>query len=227
MLAVLVDPDKASDEHIANLSAICAEHTPDIVLVGGSLVSSDTDEVVKRLKKSIKAPVVLFPGSSSQVAASADAMLLLSLISGRNADYLIGQHVNSAMHIKKIGLETIPTGYMLIDGGCQTSVQYVSGTMPIPRTKTDIAVATAVAGEMLGLKMLYLEAGSGASQPVPEEIVEAVRAHVEIPIIVGGGLKDIESVKNRYKAGADIVVLGTIVEKDPCFLQEIGGFIAN
>lgn len=227
LLAVLVDPDKASDEHIASLTDIFRSTPPDLILVGGSLVAADTEAVVRKLKSITDVPVVLFPGNGSQVAPSADAMLLLSLISGRNADYLVGQHVNSALQIRQTGLETIPTGYILIDGGSVTSVQYISGTMPIPRTKTDIAVATAVAGEMLGLKMLYLEAGSGASQPVPEEMVRAVRKHVNIPVIVGGGLRDIDSVKNMFKAGADVIVLGTIIEKDPYFLQKLFGFIAN
>lgn len=221
MLAVLLDPDKVTEELAVRLSELFKEHCPDMVLVGGSLVAADTEAMVRRLKSLFDVPIVLFPGNSSQIAPSADGILLLSLISGRNADYLIGQHVSSAIQIKQSGMEVIPTGYMLIEGGAVTSVQYISGTMPIPRKKNDIAVATAVAGEMLGLKMLYLEAGSGAKEHVPAEMVRAVRQQVDVPMIVGGGLRDVESVKEMFEAGADIVVVGTAIENNPDFLKKI------
>lgn len=223
MLAVLLDPDKSDDskiERIGRLFDSKGNGWPDIVLVGGSLVVGDTGKTVEKIKGEFNAPVVLFPGSCSQITDKADGILLLSLISGRNADYLIGQHVNSAIPIKRSNLEVIPTGYILIDGGNVTSVQYVSGTMPIPRSKNDIAVATAVAGEMLGLKMLYLEAGSGAEHPVPTSMIKSVRGMVDIPIIVGGGIRSRQAMADAFNAGADMVVVGTAIEDNPDVISE-------
>ena len=209
-LAVLIDPDKADDLNrtIATLKKVRA----DIVLVGGSLVNTDTRAVVAQLKQHISQPVILFPGNASQFASNADALLLLSLISGRNAEYLIGQHVNAAVKIAQSGIEVIPTGYILIDGGTPTSVQYMSDTQPIPNNKVDIATATALAGEQLGLKMIYLEAGSGAKIPVNDAIISSVRRAIDIPIIVGGGLRSMAEVERVWSAGADIAVVGTAIE---------------
>lgn len=213
-LAVLIDPDKTNNDSIASLCAQFIDNQPDIILVGGSLVASETSITVDAIKRCTSSPVVLFPGNATQIVDRADAMLLLSLISGRNAEYLIGQHVNAAMRIAASGIETIPTGYMLIDGGAATSVEYISATRPIPYNKCDIAVATAVAGEMLGLRAIYLEAGSGARQPVSPEMISAVRAKISIPLIVGGGLRTPESITAACTAGADIVVVGTALENN-------------
>lgn len=214
-LAVLIDPDKATPERIAHLCQMFAEARPDLIFVGGSLVMSEVEAVVCQLKTLTDVPVVLFPGNASQLAKGADAVLFLSLISGRNPEYLIGQHVNAAPLIRQMRMESIPTGYMLIDGGTHTAVEYISGTQPIPSEKSDIAVATAMAGEMLGLKMLYLEAGSGAQSAVPCHMIERVKKSVDIPIIVGGGLRTPEAVDAACKAGADIVVVGTAIENNP------------
>ncbi len=220
LIALLIDPDKMSGQVDIWLEK---EHKnpPDMIFVGGSLVCNDVCKVVGKIKQKTDIPVLLFPGNCSQVVGNVDAILFLSLISGRNSDYLIGQHVNSAMKIKNLGMETIPTGYMLIESGVRTSVEYVSGTMPIPSDKTDLAVATAVAGEMLGMKMIYLEAGSGAKNPVPAEIIEQVRKNTRVPLIVGGGLRNTIDVEKSFKSGADIVVLGTIFERDPVEFDKI------
>lgn len=232
MLALLVDPDKVDSARIAALSGkfVSADGInagPDIILVGGSLVVEDTTKTIAELKNHCDIPVVLFPGNCSQIATNADGILFLSLISGRNPEYLIGQHVNASIQLKKSGLEIIPTGYMLIDGGNVTSVQYISGTMPIPRTKNDIAVATAIAGEMLGMKLLYLEAGSGAEKHVPFEMIRKVRSMVDIPLIVGGGLRNINDICSAFDAGADMVVVGTAIEENEDFLNEIVSKIKN
>lgn len=213
MFVVLIDPDKFSEGMLDKLSLLLSVRRADMIFVGGSLVMSDIGEVVKMLKSRFDIPVVLFPGSAQQFTEEADALLFLSLITGRNAEYLIGQHVMSSVRIKRSGVEVIPTGYMLVEGGVMTSVEYISGTQPLPRSKDDIAVATAVAGELLGLKMLYLEAGSGAKECVPESMIRAVRSSVGLPIIVGGGLRSIEDIDKAYSAGADIVVVGTAIEK--------------
>lgn len=213
MFVVLIDPDKFSEGMLDKLSSLLSVRRADMIFVGGSLVMSDIGEVVKMLKSRFDIPVVLFPGSAQQFTEEADALLFLSLITGRNAEYLIGQHVMSSVRIKRSGVEVIPTGYMLVEGGVMTSVEYISGTQPLPRSKDDIAVATAVAGELLGLKMLYLEAGSGAKECVPESMIRAVRSSVGLPIIVGGGLRSIEDIDKAYSAGADIVVVGTAIEK--------------
>lgn len=213
MFVILIDPDKFSVGTMNKLMRLFEVRKPDFIFVGGSLVVESVDDVVREVKRRCDIPVVLFPGSSQQFADSADALLFLSLISGRNAEYLIGQHVASSVRIKRSGVEVIPTGYMLIDGGATTSVEYISGTRPLPRTKIDIAVATALAGELLGLKMLYLEAGSGAKDSVPEEMISAVRKAVSLPLIVGGGLRSEESIKKAFDAGADMVVVGTAIEE--------------
>ena len=171
------------------------------------------DEIISSLKKECEIPIVLFPGNHSQISNKADGILFLSLISGRNPEYLIGQHVNAAPVLAKSKLEVIPTGYMLIENGKATSVEYISQTKPIPRNKTDIALATAMAGEMLGLKMIYLEAGSGAKHPVPVKMIKSLAATLKIPIIVGGGIRSKKQMQKAFKAGADIVVVGTAIEK--------------
>ena len=230
-IALLIDPEEHTPNSAAQLAVVAADARVDYILVGGSYVSSNLASVVDAIKAAVTIPVLLFPGSPLQVVPNADALLFLSLISGRNPDYLIGNQVLSAGFIRKSGLEVIPVGYMLIDGGSLTSVQYVSNTMPIPADKPELAVATALAGEMLGLKMLYLEAGSGAKNPVSETLIAAVKSAVRLPVIVGGGLRSKAAVRSALKGGADIVVVGNAVEDDCSILAEltsaVHGFVAD
>ncbi|MBN2787176.1 MAG: geranylgeranylglyceryl/heptaprenylglyceryl phosphate synthase [Paludibacteraceae bacterium] len=225
LFAVLIDPDKCVDKHLTHFIALAQQAQPDFIFIGGSLTNQSTDKMIEKIKKSCTIPVVLFPGSASQFSPKADALLFLSLISGRNPDFLIGQHVVSAPFIKKSGIETISTGYMLIESGSTTSVEYMSNTRAIPRQKTGIAVATAIAGELLGNKLIYLEAGSGATQPVPTQIIEAVKQHISVPLIVGGGLRTCNDIEQALQAGADIIVVGNILEKNPELMVEFGKMI--
>lgn len=218
-IAVLLDPDKLDCAKARHCGDIIEKSPAEIILVGGSLVSNSVTDIVTSIKQATDKPVILFPGAGSQLTPAADALLLLSLISGRNPEYLIGEHVKTALQIRRSGIETIPTGYILIDGGAITSVQYVSNTMPIPNNKPDLAVATAMAGELLGLKNIYLEAGSGAQRPVSNETIRAVRASVNIPIMVGGGMRSLTAIENAFSAGADIAVIGTAFEQDENFFN--------
>lgn len=194
----------------------------DYILVGGSLVvTNHLDDVVIRIRKACDIPVILFPGSPSQLSRYANALLYLSLISGRNPELLIGQHVISAPAVRQSGLEIISTGYMVIDGGAPTTVSYISNANPIPSDKLEIAVCTAMAGEMLGMKTLYMDAGSGARRPIREEMIAAVASHVSIPLIVGGGITTPDKAHRNCLAGADIVVVGNAIEKDPSLIREI------
>lgn len=211
---LLIDPDKQDDISLHQVLKIADESSVDLLLVGGSLISSPLDQTLAFIKEHTKIPVLLFPGSLLQISPLADGILLLSLISGRNPEYLIGNHVIAAPLLKKSRLEIIPAGYMLIENGHSTSVEYISQTKPIPANKTDIAVATAMAGEMLGLQLIYLEAGSGAARIVPPAIVSEVKKNVTIPVLVGGGIKSPVDVKTLYNAGADGVVVGTAVENN-------------
>ncbi len=220
-LALLIDPDKQSDESLCSISQSAQKEQVDYIFVGGSLVTSSTQHAISIIKEYYHGPVVLFPGNASQVSANADAILFLSLISGRNAEFLIGNHVLSAPVIKNAHLEAIPTGYILIDCGGATSVEYMSNTRPIPYNKPDIAVATALAGEMLGLKMLYLEGGSGANMCVNPEVISRVKKACTIPVIVGGGIRTTETLQQIYDCGADIAVIGTIIEKQPDLLHNM------
>ena len=228
MFALLVDPDKQNESNLLRLTEkINLPAGPDIVLVGGSLLFSNIDATVATLKRNTQKPVVLFPGSAMQVTNKADGILLLSLISGRNPDFLIGQHVLAAPALAQSGIEILPTGYMLIGEENYTSVRYISNTMPIPYNKTDIAVATALAGQMLGLKALYLEGGSGAAKPVSAEMIAAVRRAVSLPLIVGGGLRSAADVETALQAGADIVVVGTSIERNYALVEEIARAVAK
>lgn len=220
-LALLVDPDKYSQESLALFVELAKETLPDCIMVGGSLVAGSVEQVVQYIKSHTNIPVVLFPGNSHQLCNEADALLLLSLLSGRNADFLIGQHVVAAKAIRDSGIESISTGYILIDGGCSTSVEYMSNTKPIPRDKVEIIVATAIAGELIGNRMVYLEAGSGAINPVSKEAIQAVRQAISLPIIVGGGIRTVEQAKDAYLAGADMIVVGNALEKDRFFMRDL------
>jgi putative glycerol-1-phosphate prenyltransferase len=227
--AVLLDPDRMHGDRPERMAELAAENGVDYFFVGGSLlVNNNLDDTLTRIRQHCAIPLVLFPGNSFQLSYRADALLFLSLISGRNPELLIGQHVIAAPFLKVSPLEIVSCGYMLIDGGVQTAVQYMSNTYPIPADKLDIAVSTALAGEMLGLKTLYLEAGSGAKIPVPEIMIEAVAGATSIPIIAGGGLRTPENVYAAARAGADVVVVGNALEKDPGLIREmklaIGGF---
>ena len=220
-LALLIDPDKHTSESVIHVSRIAEALKVDYIFVGGSILMTSIEHTVQYIKAYYNGPVLLFPGNSCQVSQNADAILFLSLLSGRNAEFLIGNHVISAPRIKQIGLEVIPTGYILINCGRVTSVEYMSNTQPIPSDKPDIAIATALAGEMLGLKCLYLEGGSGAETPVPESIIKGVRENCSIPLIVGGGIRSSEQLLQIYNAGADIAVVGTAIEKNQSLLQKL------
>jgi len=220
--AVLVDPDKSTPASLKKLAGIAGQSGVDYFFFGGSLLMRGNGEAqIRILRDHSDIPVILFPGSSLQVFKNAQGILLLSLISGRNPDMLIGKHVESAALLKASKLEIIPTGYMLVESGRPTSVSYISNTRPIPADKPDIAVCTAIAGEMLGLKLIYLDAGSGAQNPVPAEMIRQVKKETTLPLIVGGGISDTEKAKKTFKAGADVIVIGNAVEKNPKLIHAI------
>ena len=221
LLAILIDPEKHSIDELKNLSRKLASSRIDIILIGSSLSSLHYDDAIRTIKSICNKPVFLFPGNSLQLSAEADGLLNLALISGRNPEFLIGEHVRSAMFLKQLDLEVIPTGYILIDGGIKTSVEYMSNTVSIPNNKNDIVVATAVAGEYLGLKSIYLEAGSGALNPVPVDMIRAIRAQINIPIICGGGIKSMGDIQERWNSGTNIVVVGTAFEQNPSLLERL------
>lgn len=224
--AVLIDPDKVNDKSMRDTIALSVEASVDYFFVGGSLVISNyLDECIELIKSSCNIPVLIFPGSPSQVSKYADALLYLSLISGRNPELLIGQHVVSAPIVKQSGLEIISTGYMVVDGGAPTTVSYISNASPLPSDKNEIAMCTAMAGEMLGMKLIYMDAGSGARKAIPENMIEKVSSCIEVPLIVGGGITDPEKAYNNCKAGADVIVVGNAIEKDPGLIKEISSAI--
>jgi len=212
VFSLLIDPEIHQQDDLERTIEMANQTGVDVILVGGSLTSSPIDTVMITLKRVTDIPVLLFPGNLLQLSSRADGILLLSLLSGRNPEYLIGNHVLASQFLKKSGIEIIPTGYILIDGHNLSSVEYISNTRPIPADKTDIIVATALAGEQLGLKLIYLEAGSGANNRVKEDIVRQVKANISIPLVVGGGIKTPEDIRNLYRAGANGVVVGTAVE---------------
>ena len=220
LLAILLDPEKVKWEFWASTVQAIQKSPAQLLLVGGSSHSPlAVDELVGALKKSIDLPVVLFPGNSAQLSAQADAILFLSLLSGRNPDYLIQQQVDAAPALMQLDLEVISTGYLLIESGQVTSVERISQTTPINRNQLDLAVHTANAGEYLGAKLIYLEAGSGAKFPVPLDMIEAVSKTVDVPLIVGGGLRSQQEIQAAFQAGADVVVIGTAFEEDPQFFS--------
>lgn len=223
---VLIDPDKVDNASIDQLVSLSVDAKVDYFFLGGSLViSSHLDECIQQIKAACDIPVILFPGSPSQVSKYADALLYLSLISGRNPELLIGQHVISAPFVKKSGLEIMPTGYMVVDGGAPTTVSYISNATPIPADKNEIAMCTAMAGEMLGMKLIYMDAGSGAKRPITENMIEKVARHIEIPLIIGGGITDPEKAYRNCKAGADVIVIGNAIEKDISLIKEMSAAI--
>ena len=221
-LAVLVDPDRQVPEELKSLIDLAESCGVGYFFVGGSLMTDlRLEATISFLKDNSDIPVIIFPGSNQQISNKADGILLLSLISGRNADLLIGQHVVAAPKLKASGIECIPTGYLLIDGGKPTTVSYISNTLPIPSDKPEIAAVTAMAGELLGLGVMYLDAGSGAETPISYQVISETRKAVDTPIIVGGGIRTYEQAKAAKDAGATIVVVGNSLEEDPNRLLDI------
>lgn len=222
LLSVLVDPDKPDDDLLVRIAETATNEGADLFFVGGSLLMHNRlDHCIDLIHQHSTLPAILFPGSMLQLSGKADGLLFLSLISGRNPDLLIGHHVIAAPIVRELNLTAFPTGYLLIDSGKATTASYMSGSLPIPRNKPEIAAATAMAGEMLGLRLIYLDAGSGADSPVPVEMVRAVRESVSCPIIVGGGIRDAEAARDLAEAGATVVVVGNAVEQNPLIIPEI------
>ena len=223
---VLIDPDNIRLGKIDKVLELSKSANVDYFFIGGSLVVNDMlDMVLENIKKATDIPTILFPGNSLQLSYKADGLLFLSLISGRNADLLIGKHVITAPFLKISPLEIMSTGYMLVDGGISTTVQYMSNTTPIPANKDDIALCTAMAGELLGLKMIYMDAGSGAMNPISTSMIDAVSTAIDIPLIVGGGIKTPEKAYENVKAGADVIVVGDAIEKDPQLIIDMAAAV--
>ncbi len=227
--AVLLDPDQVRQGVLLALFDQPLYQPVDFFFVGGSLITDYTlRELIADLRPRTDAPIVLFPGNALHIEPAADAILLLSLISGRNPEFLIGQHVLAAPLLKRSGLAVLPTAYMLVDGGAQTTVSYISNTTPLPADKPAVAACTALAGELLGLQLIYMDAGSGAKQPVSPALIAAVRQTVDLPLIVGGGIDTAEKAYAALSAGADLIVVGNAIERNPSFLAElsavVGGF---
>jgi len=226
LLAVLIDPDKLGESALINLVKEASAAQADLIFIGGSLITGiSLDSCIETVKSHCNIPVILFPGSIMQVSPKADAILFMSLISGRNPDLLIGNQVISAPYIKQIKLETLSTGYMLVDCGQSTTAIYMSGSAPLPYNKPEIAACTALAGEVLGLSQFYLDGGSGADKTVNPEIIKAVRSAVDKPIIVGGGIRSAAQAKLICEAGADVLVIGNVTEENPAIIKEIASTI--
>lgn len=228
LLAVLIDPDTPNEKDLAEIIQQINQANADLIFVGGSLLTKDAlDACLKQIKSLTDKPVILFPGSVLQISDQADAILFLSLISGRNPELLIGNQVIAAPYVKQAGLEVLPTGYILVDSGRTTTATYMSHTLPIPHQKDDIAACTAMAGEMLGLQLIYMDGGSGADKAISPSMVNAVRQSVDTPIIIGGGIRDTETAKAICKAGADVIVVGNATESNPKVISEIANAIHN
>ena len=212
---VLIDPDKLAEEELPGFAARCAEAGVDALFLGGSLMhATELDRYVRTLKSATMLPVVGFPGTLTQISGALDAVLYLSVVSGRNPEHLIGQHVHAAPVIRRLGLEPIPTAYMLVESGRTTAAQYMSGSAPLPRHKPEIAAATALAAEMMGMRLLFTDAGSGAEHPVAEEMIAAITATCAAPLVVGGGLRTPQDVARKVAAGASFVVVGNAIEQN-------------
>lgn len=221
LLAILLDPDKIDLNTVAILISKIDQSPATHIFIGGSHVTTNIlDELIIKIKQNCNLPIFLFPGNPSQISNKADAILFLSLISGRNPDFLIEHQVKAAPILKKTQLEVISTGYILIESGTETAVERVSKTRPLNRDNLDLALATAQAGEMLGNKLIYLEAGSGAKQAVPLEMITLVAQNIEIPLLVGGGIVDLQGIQNAYDSGADLVIIGTAFENDINFFNQ-------
>jgi putative glycerol-1-phosphate prenyltransferase len=221
--AVLIDPDKYSLDSLSQVVKLAIQTRIDYFFLGGSILLYDNlSLLIAFIKKNTDIPIVLFPGNNMQLNNEADGILLLSLISGRNPDMLIGRHVISAPYLKASKLEILSTGYMLVESGSTTAVTYMSNTTPIPAHKSDIAVCTAMAGEMLGMKLIYMDAGSGAKNPVPLPMISKVKRSIGVPLIIGGGITTPELAKAAYTAGADVIVAGNGIEDNPDLILAIG-----
>ena len=220
-IAVLIDPDKNDERSISHIVELSVLANIDYFFVGGSILHSSMEVCIANIKKQSDIPVILFPGNVMQLCDLADAILFLSLTSGRNPEFLIGHHVLAAPSLRKSKIEVIPTAYIIIENGKRTSVEYMSNTIPIPAEKNEIATATAMAGEMLGLKMTYLEAGSGASETVGLKMISEVKKSISHPLIVGGGVRTTVNAINIYRAGADLIVIGNALESDPGLIVSV------
>lgn len=226
LFAILIDPDKQNENELLQIIEKAKAAQADLFFVGGSLLTNDSlDSCLEQLKSNSDIPVVLFPGNAMQVNDKADAILFLSLISGRNAEMLIGKQVITAPILKQSSLEVLPTGYMLIDSGKPTTVSYMSNTTPIPHEKNAVAACTAMAGEMLGLKCIFMDGGSGALNPISEKMIATVRQSIDTPLIIGGGISSGEKAVANCRAGADIIVVGNAIEKDENLIAEIANAI--
>ncbi|WP_417853930.1 geranylgeranylglyceryl/heptaprenylglyceryl phosphate synthase [Xanthomarina gelatinilytica] len=222
LLAVLIDPDKMTikmaSQFIGKINQSLATH----IFVGGSTVADfATEKLVSEIKKHTHLPIILFPGDVSQITGQADALLFLSLISGRNPEYLIGKQVASVSKLRQMHLEVIPTGYLLIENGKETAVQKVTGTEPMSKDSVQDIVDTAKAGELLGMKLIYLEAGSGALNPIDSTIINNVKKEISLPLIVGGGIRTKKQLEEAYNSGADLVVIGTAFEDNEALFEEL------
>jgi putative glycerol-1-phosphate prenyltransferase len=223
MIAVLIDPDKVDYAVLSATMQKAHQAHVDLILVGGSLLTDgDLNKTIEEVKSCSTIPVILFPGSTSQISAKADGILFLSLLSSRNAEMIIGQQVTAAPYLRKTNLEIISTAYLLIDSGKQTTASYMSNSNPIPANKPEIAASTALAGTYLGMDTIYLDGGSGADNPVPSEMISKVKEYTNQLLFIGGGVNSIEKAENAFNAGADIVVVGNAVENDSSFLIELG-----
>ncbi len=226
--AVLIDPDNVDENACKRIALLAQENNVDFIFVGGSLLTTDNlTQTVNICKANTTIPVVLFPANSLHIDNGADAILFLSLISGRNPEFLIGQHILAAPKLKRSNLQILPTGYILIDTGKPTTVTYISNTTPIPYEKDSVAACTALAGELLGLKLIYMDGGSGAEKPISKSMIKAVCDTIDVPLIVGGGINSVEKAKNALEAGADIIVVGNALEKSPELLKEIAFLTTN
>jgi len=221
-IALLIDPDKLDEPALISVCKSAEDSEIDFLLVGGSLLTSgDLNATVNTIKSNCNLKCLLFPGSASQICSAADGILFLSLLSSRNPEMLIGQQVVAAPYLKKTKLEVIPTAYLIVESGKQTTASYISNSNPIPADKAEIAASTALAGEYMGMAITYLDAGSGAQHPVPTKMIQKVREFTQNPIIVGGGINNQEAMQNAFNAGADVIVIGTAMEENPAFIQEI------
>ncbi|MDC0201772.1 geranylgeranylglyceryl/heptaprenylglyceryl phosphate synthase [Flavobacteriales bacterium] len=228
LFSILIDPDKQTKESLLQIIEKAKSANVDFFFIGGSLLTNNSlDFCITIIKQNCKIPVLLFPGNAMQVNNKTDGILFLSLISGRNAELLIGNHVIAAPFLKESDIEILSTGYMLIDSGKATTVSYMSNTTPIPHDKDDIAVCTAIAGEMLGLKMIYMDGGSGAKNSVSEKMITSVSNNIDVPLIVGGGINTAEKAKEKCRAGSDIIVVGNAIEKENELIQKIATAICS
>ncbi len=220
-LAVLIDPDQAI-KSVENIAQLCQKHHVDFIFVGGSLVTSGIlSDAISAIQSNCSIPVYIFPGNEFMIDQQADGILFLSLLSGRNPEYLIGKHVVAAPQLAASNLDVVPTAYLLVDGGRETSVSYISNTKPIPANKPDIAVATALAGKLMGMQCIYMDAGSGADNHIPENMINRVSSTVQLPLIVGGGIRSAQTALSLYRAGADVLVIGNGVEESVGLIETI------